>query len=137
MLKGSIIEFQLKGTLSDTFFSWQQVFIEDQVLNKKDDKTIQNYNSVLDNFIDFCQTKDSTPIEKIDNRFMKYFMLYRDEQALKKYNKNELSYWTKKNDIKVIKLFFDFIEDYSYENDDIDTIEFRKIRWKKLIIKKN
>lgn len=136
MLKGSIIEFQLKGTLSDTFFSWQQVFIEDQVLNKKDDKTIQNYNSVLDNFIDFCQTKDSTPIEKIDNRFMKYFMLYRDEQALKKYNKNELSYWTKKNDIKVIKLFFDFIEDYSYENDDIDTIEFRKIRWKKLIIKK-
>ena len=128
MLKGSIIEFQLKGTLSDTFFSWQQVFIEDQVLNKKDDKTIQNYNSVLDNFIDFCQTKDSTPIEKIDNRFMKYFMLYRDEQALKKYNKNELSYWTKKNDIKVIKLFFDFIEDYSYENDDIDTIEFRKIR---------
>lgn len=100
MLKGFTIESQLKDTLSDTFFYWQQVFIEDQVLNKKDDKTIQNYNSVLDNFIEFCQTKDLTPIEKIDNRFMKYFMLYRDKQALKKYNKSELSYWTKKMILK-------------------------------------
>ncbi len=47
---------------------------EDQVLNKKDDKTIQNYNSVLDNFIDFCQTKDLYAIEKIDkNSFYEIF----------------------------------------------------------------
>jgi len=41
-----------------------------------------------------------------------------------------------KNIIKVVKLFFDFIEDYSYEDDDLETIEFRKIKWKKLVTKK-
>ncbi len=34
--------------------------------------------------------------------------------------------------LKVIKLFFDFIEDYLMKTDDIDTIEFRKIRWEKI-----
>ena len=135
-MKGFIISTLENSLLSDLFYSWQQLFIEDLLLNNKDEKTITNYNSVLDNFVEFSMSKDSTPIEKIDNRFMKFYLLWRDKKAKIKYDLDELSYWTKKNDIKVIKLFFEFIEDYSYEEDDMEAIEFRKIRWKKLITKK-
>lgn len=121
-------------SLSSIFLNWQSDFLLDMEKDKKDKKSIANYENVLNKFNDFVFTKkDGFKLKEINTSFMKEFASWRDLQNELKSGNSKLSKWTKENDKKAMKLFFEFIEDESEENSDMKAIEFKKIRWKKIV----
>lgn len=116
------------NTLSNSLQFWKLEFEEDMILNNKNEKTIDSYSRVITYFIDFSISYDSLSLKEIDIKFIKYYLKNRDEISLKNRNK-KLSVSTKRNDIKVLKIFFNFIEEYNNNNFRFD------IKWRNINLK--
>ncbi len=118
-------------SLSTSIFNWLGEF--EYSLKRKDEKTIENYLNVINKFIKFIEENkryDRYSFSQIDIDLLDDYFLYRDSEHKKKTGKI-LKTSTKQNDKKVLKIFFDFIED---KNDE--KFEFN-IKWRKIDIGKN
>lgn len=113
--------------LSKSVFRWAIVF-EKSLARTKDEKTIENYLNVVNkfqNFLEMYPEFDEKSYENIDHNFLNEYLDFRDIEHNKKTGK-KLNATTKQNDKKVLKLFFEYLED---ENDE--RFEFI-IKWKKV-----
>lgn len=124
--------------LSSALLRWSLDFNENLELDRKDIKTIENYMNTINKFIDYVtfnpKIDDDNKITDIDDRFIKRFFNWRDEEHNHKTGKN-LKNSTKTNDKKILIIFFSYIED---ENDDrLDlNIKWKKIRFAREINEK-
>jgi len=108
-------------------YKWQELFIEDLELNEKDLKTISNYHKVTDNFIFFIdKTVPDIITMDINTKTIQLFLKFRKENIIARTKKVDISIDTKKNDIKVVRLFLNFIDDTSK-----DDFNFH-IKWNKI-----
>jgi len=117
-----------KETLSTSLHRWSLDFNENLELDNKDGKTIENYMNVVNKLIEYVSTNkniDEQNFEDIDDKFIRRYFYYRDEEHIKKTGKN-LKSSTKQNDKKVLIIFFNYIEE---ENQN--KFEFQ-IKWKKI-----
>lgn len=98
---------------------------------KWDEKTVANYLHVVNKFQEFISYEDYDNIKfsDVDHKLLNKYIDYRDSEQNKKTGK-KLEVSTKRNDKKILILFFEYIED---ENDD--EFEF-SIKWKKLEVGK-
>lgn len=104
------------------FFSYYKFeFITELELQQKNYKTIDIYQNVLDNFMEFIDIKS---IEEIDHRVIIEFIRFFE----KKSKNRKFAYWTNITYKKAVKLFINFIED--------DTEEKLDIKWNKIKFKK-
>lgn len=123
--------------LSSALFRWSLDFNENLELDRKDIKTIENYMNTINKFIDYVtnpKIDNDNKITDIDDRFIKRFFNWRDEEHNHKTGKN-LKNSSKTNDKKILIIFFSYIED---ENDDrLDlNIKWKKIRFAREINEK-
>lgn len=127
-----MIHFNECSDISEFFFKWQELFLDDLDLSEKDDLTYSKYESVTRFFIDYlAEKKPFNKIEEIDHRAIHKFIKYREDEAkrLKEENKG-FQYSTKISYKTILKIFLDFIED---ESNDFYTFA---IKWKRLTFKK-
>lgn len=114
-------------SLSDCIFDWSFEF-EKKLEKRKDEKTIQNYMNVVNQFQNFIEQNrkyDNRNFSCVDHNLIEDYFAYRD-YIQKKKTGNELKVSTKRNDKKVLILFFEYIED---ENDEGFVFS---IKWKKV-----
>ncbi len=117
-------------TLSSSIFRWAFEF-EDKLV-RKDNKTIQNYINVVKNFEKFISSSsryDNLKYENINSDLLDRYFYFRDNNHKLKTGRI-LKTSTKQNDKKVLKIFFEFIEDKNNEK-----FEFN-IKWRKIDIGK-
>lgn len=134
------MEYPKTRNIIDIFEYWYGEFSYSLKILKRDTKTESLYNGVIGNFLLFVDTQANLTIDDVNVSFIQEYLNFRDSQwKNEKRNKNntELSYNTKKNDIKVLKLFFDFIEYESMDNKDLEDIVFDRVRWKRIKFKKD
>lgn len=117
----------MKKVLKKLYY-WQEEFIEDLELNKKDKKTIDNYFRVTNFFISFINVYNKEiKLYDIDTKLIKRFFNHREEIVKEKYNKDQLSEWTIKNYIKGLKIFFKYIEEEDHKSDKVFNIKWLKL----------
>ncbi len=110
-------------SLSEAVFRWKLDY-EKFITERKDIKTVENYMNVINKFESFVQAYsryNEKSFSGIDHKMLDDYFLYRDKTFGKKLNPS-----TKRNDKKVLILFFEYIEDENIEN-----FEFT-IKWKKV-----
>lgn len=110
-------------SFSSAIFRWKLNY-EEFILVRKDEKTVENYMNVINKFESFivsCNKNDKKKFIDIDHKLLDEYFLYRDKTFGKKLNPS-----TKRNDKKVLILFFEYIEDENEEK-----FEF-SIKWKKV-----
>ncbi|MCT7487084.1 site-specific integrase [Aliarcobacter cryaerophilus] len=118
-------------TFSSAVQRWKIEF-ETRISKRRDEKTVENYINVVQQFEDFIfsdKDLDRTNFIKINHFIIEDFITYRDKKRKSETGK-ELAVSTKKNDLKVLKIFFEFIED----NAD-NGVQFF-IKWKKVEVGK-
>lgn len=118
-------------TFSSAIQRWKIEF-EIRISKRRDEKTVENYINVVQQFENFVfsdKDLDRTDFIKINHFIIEDFITYRDKKR-KSVTGKELTVSTKKNDIKVLKIFFEFIE----ENSD-NGVQFF-IKWKKVEVGK-
>lgn len=129
------VKMKLKNkneSLSDALLRWSIDFNENLALDKKDEKTIENYMNVVNKFIEYVSTNknvDNLDFESIDVKMIKRYFAWRDSEHENKTGK-ELKASTKLNDKKILNIFFEYIEDENKDN-----FEFH-LKWKKIKYKK-
>lgn len=119
-------------TLSSALLRWSIDFNENLTLDRKDEKTIENYMNVVNKFIEYVNINkfiDDSSFDAIDVKMIKRYFMWRDNEYLNKTGK-ELKASTKLNDKKILNIFFEYIED-----ENIDKYEFH-LKWKKIKYKK-
>ncbi len=147
----------------NNLYNWQEEYIfKIEKREKKDFKTISNYLAVLNNFIEFIDNHNISEIKNINIdtildyldhrdkmykeneklRFIKKYSLdilkNNDKKLINDFVKNDikdLSKNTKLNEIKAIKIFIGYIEDYSYMKKDLKTIDFPYLKWARIKLK--
>lgn len=110
-------------SFSSAIFRWKLNY-EEFILERKDEKTVKNYMNVINKFESFIVSSTKNDEKKfidIDHKLLDEYFLYRDKTFGKKLNPS-----TKRNDKKVLILFFEYIED-----ENKDKFEF-SIKWKKV-----
>jgi len=124
--------------------SWKKDWLEEISLKERDEKTIQNYTFVINKFLDFFKSqsekdKDGNEIgltfHKLNSKTILQFLKWREKDSKqnsqnKMKKTNNLSFWTKSNDIKVLKIFFKYIEDFNESN-----FKFN-VKWNNVSLKK-
>lgn len=118
-------------TFSSAIQRWKIEF-EIRISKRRDEKTVENYINVVQQFENFVfsdKDLDRTDFIKINHFIIEDFITYRDKKR-KSVTGKELTVSTKKNDIKVLKIFFEFIEDNSDNG-----VQFF-IKWKKVEVGK-
>lgn len=110
-------------SFSSAIFRWKLNY-EEFILERKDEKTVENYMNAINKFESFIVSSTKNDEKKfidIDHKLLDEYFLYRDKTFGKKLNPS-----TKRNDKKVLILFFEYIED-----ENKDKFEF-SIKWKKV-----
>lgn len=110
-------------SFSSAIFRWKLNY-EEFILERKDEKTVENYMNAINKFESFIVSSSKNDEKKfidIDHKLLDEYFLYRDKTFGKKLNPS-----TKRNDKKVLILFFEYIEDENEEK-----FEF-SIKWKKV-----
>ena len=126
-------------TLSSALLRWSIDFNENLELDKKDEKTIENYMNVVNKLIEYVSKNiildEKENLRTIDAKFLKRYFSWRDEEHLNKTG-NELRNSTKQNDKKVLNIFFDYIEEENNDNFEF-IIKWKKIRFPKETVEKD
>jgi len=114
--------------------SWKEDWIDEIELKERDIKTISNYEFVVSKFLQFFETQEDLTFHKLNSKTILQFLKWREKDALQNPNSNtkkkKMSYWTKSNDLKVLKVFFKYIEDFNESN-----FKFN-VKWNNLDLKK-
>lgn len=106
---------------------WANDF-EKTLSRRKDEKTVENYLNVINKFQSFIESDEyfeKLSFKDINHKLLNEYFDFRDSEHRKKTG-NELKVSTKKNDKKVLILFFEYIEDENEEE-----FEF-SIKWKRV-----
>ena len=123
-----------KGNFIDDLQRWHKAYISYIKQIGKQYNTINQYNRILSNFIEYSRAyQDDMSMSEINTLYIISYLTYIENKALTDYKSklkgNSLSNSTKITYIKILRAFFEFVSD---NNDDLYTYEnlFKKIKIK-------
>jgi|SaaInlStandDraft_3_1057020.scaffolds.fasta_scaffold01743_11 integrase/recombinase XerD len=125
----------LKKSGHSTLKKWKKDWFEELELKERDEKTIENYSFVINKFLQFTkENKETFKLYNLNSKIILQFLKWRERKSSSDSNSKtkltKMSYWTKSNDIKVLKIFFKYIEDFNNSNFKFD------IKWYNISLKK-